>query len=185
MKFDVALVIENHEEGAMALLNLVCKALELNRKDVPEELVYRTAEVKAPVEYVDRFAFDKLCKMSDSLMAAEVWLAGMEGFDLAEKESQGSDLPPDVEWYVYQFLADEESISTDEIADDYGVRTRLLNEYLEAKGFQHWVHDRWVCSILPEICSYGNQGQDVIWSAAGRLMLFIELAKDGILPRLD
>lgn len=184
MIFDVALVIENRPEGALAYLSFLCRALDMRREDVPEELVYRYKENGQVTEYVDRFGYDKLCKMSDSLLAPEVWVAGMEGFDLAEKERESKKLPDNVEDYLYQFMADAESITTDEMAEDYGVRTRVLNEYLEAKGFQHWVSDRWVCSVLPEICSYGNQGQDIIWSVAGRLMLFIELAKDGILPML-
>ena len=183
MNLNVELVIENRPEGAFAFLRPVCKALELHRKEVPQELIYSVYEDGQKIEYVDRFGYDKLCKLSKSLMAPEVWLIGMEGFDLAEKGR--GELPFEVEQYLYQFMADEESISTDELAEDYGVRTRVLNEYLEAKGFQRWVHNRWVCSILPEICSYGNQGQDVIWSAAGRLMLFIEMAKDGLLPMVD
>lgn len=185
MNLNVELFIENRPEGAFAFLGPVCKALGLHRREVPQELVHTVHEDGQRIEYVDRFGYDKLCKMSESLMAAEIWLIGMEAFDLAEKDREGRELPYDVEQYVLQFMADEESISTDELAEDYGVRTRMLNEYLEVKGFQHWVHDRWVCSILPEICSFGNQGQDVIWSAAGRLMLFIEMAKDGLLPMVD
>lgn len=185
MNLNVELVIENRPEGAFAFLRPVCKALELHRKEVPQELINTVYEDGQKIEYVDRFGYDKLCKLSKSLMAPEIWLVGMEGFDLAEKACEGRGLPSDVEQYVLQFMADEESISTDELAEDYGVRTRVFNEYLEAKGFQHWVHDRWLCSILPEICSCGHQGQDVIWSAAGRLMLFIEMAKDGLLPMVD
>lgn len=185
MNFDVALAIENRPEGARAHLGFLCNALEIRREDVPEKLVYRSNEHGQEIEFVDRFGFDKLCKMSESLMAPEIWLVGMEGFDLAGKGREDENLPDKVEEYLTRFMAEGESISTDEMAEDYGVRTRVLNEYLEAKGFQHWISDHWVCSILPEICSCGNQRQDVIWSSAGRLMLFIELAKDGILPMLD
>lgn len=85
--------------------------------------------------------------------------------------------------FVEEILRKQESISTDELAKEYGVNTSTLNEYLEAKGFQHWLRNRWICDLKPvEISSLGHDGQNIIWSAAARLAIFFEMKNDGILP---
>ncbi len=85
--------------------------------------------------------------------------------------------------YIEDILSNQESVTTDEMAEDYGIRTSTLNEYLEAKGFQHWQYDRWICDLEPaDRCCLGHDGQYIIWSPAARLAIFFELKSDGFYP---
>lgn len=80
MNLNVELLIEKFPEGVLAFLPPLCKVLELHHQEVPKELVRRFCLEGQPFEYVDRFGYDKLCKMSKSLLAPEVLVTGSASF---------------------------------------------------------------------------------------------------------
>lgn len=77
---NVELLIEMHPDGALAFLLPLSVVLELQRMEVAEEPVFWFYLEGQPFEYVNRFGYDKLCKMSKSLLAPEVWVMGSAPF---------------------------------------------------------------------------------------------------------
>ncbi len=136
------------------------------------------------VVYVDEEGLNILVDHSDHPEKEKIKEDILDVMEEAELQSRiKAMIEKHTDRYLDEIIANPEPHSTERIAADYGVSMGLLNSYLEAKGLQKWLRNRWVCEISPELGMTGHDGQNIVWSGTGRLMLFFEMKHDGILPR--
>lgn len=98
--------------------------------------------------------------------------------------------------YVDTILSSKETVTTTQIAQDYGQSAKALNVLLRNFGVQHKVGGQWILYSKYLPCGYvqsetvsithrdGSAGSvmHTKWTQKGRLFLYDELKKHGILP---
>lgn len=98
--------------------------------------------------------------------------------------------------YVDTILSSKETVTTTQIAQDYGQSAKALNVLLRNFGIQHKVGGQWILYSKYLPCGYvqsetvpithrdGSAGSvmHTKWTQKGRLFLYDELKKHNILP---
>lgn len=101
--------------------------------------------------------------------------------------------------YVDTILSSKETVTTTQIAQDYGLSAKALNVLLRNFGVQHKVGGQWILYSKYLPCGYvqsetvsithrdGSAGSvmHTKWTQKGRLFLYDELKKHGILPLIE
>lgn len=101
--------------------------------------------------------------------------------------------------YVDTILSSKETVTTTQIAQDYGQSAKALNVLLRNFGVQHKVGGQWILYSKYPPCGYvqsetvsithrdGSAGSvmHTKWTQKGRLFLYDELKKHGILPLIE
>ena len=101
--------------------------------------------------------------------------------------------------YVDTILSSKETVTTTQIAQDYGQSAKALNVLLRNFGVQHKVGGQWILYSKYLPCGYvqsetvsithrdGSAGSvmHTKWTRKGRLFLYDELKKHGILPLIE
>lgn len=101
--------------------------------------------------------------------------------------------------YVDTILSSKETVTTTQIAQDYGQSAKALNVLLRNFGVQHKVGGQWILYSKYLPCGYvqsetvsithrdGSAGSvmHTKWTQKGRLFLYDELKKHGILPLIE
>jgi anti-repressor protein len=86
-----------------------------------------------------------------------------------------------------------------QIAQDYGMSGKAMNQKLAEMGIQYKCNDQWILYARYKDCGYvssrsieitrANGMPDVVlhteWTQAGRRFLYEELKKEGIIPMLE
>lgn len=101
--------------------------------------------------------------------------------------------------YVDTILSSKETVTTTQIAQDYGLSAKALNVLLRNFGVQHKVGGQWILYSKYLPCGYvqsetvpithrdGSAGSvmHTKWTQKGRLFLYDELKKHDILPLIE
>lgn len=101
--------------------------------------------------------------------------------------------------YVDTILSSKETVTTTQIAQDYGQSAKALNVLLRNFGIQHKVDGQWILYSKYLPCGYvqsetvpithrdGSAGSvmHTKWTQKGRLFLYDELKKHNILPLIE
>ena len=118
--------------------------------------------------------------------------------EIVELSSTISDMKPKVN-YVDMILASKETVTTTQIAQDYGRSAKVFNVLLRNYGIQHKVGGQWILyakylpygyvhsETVPIVHSNGTSGSvmHTKWTQKGRLFLYEELKKHKILPLIE
>ena len=101
--------------------------------------------------------------------------------------------------YVDTILSSKQTVTTTQIAQDYGLSAKALNVLLRNFGVQHKVGGQWILYSKYLPCGYvqsetvpithrdGSAGSvmHTKWTQKGRLFLYDELKKHDILPLIE
>lgn len=101
--------------------------------------------------------------------------------------------------YVDMILASKETVTTTQIAQDYGQSAKAFNVLLRNFGVQHKVGGQWVLyakhlqfgyvqsDTLPIVHKNGTNGtvMHTKWTQKGRLFLYEELKKHNVIPLIE
>lgn len=101
--------------------------------------------------------------------------------------------------YVDMILASKETVTTTQIAQDYGQSTKAFNVLLRNFGVQHKVGGQWVLyakhlpfgyvqsDTFPIVHKNGTNGtvMHTKWTQKGRLFLYEELKKHNVMPLIE
>lgn len=118
--------------------------------------------------------------------------------EIVELNGAISEMQPKVT-YVDKILSSNETVTTTQIAQDYGQSAKALNVLLRNFGVQHKVGGQWILYSKYLPCGYvqsetvsithrdGSAGSvmHTKWTQKGRLFLYDELKKHGILPLIE
>ena len=118
--------------------------------------------------------------------------------EIVELSSTISDMKPKVN-YVDMILASRETVTTTQIAQDYGKSAKAFNIILRNYGIQHKVGGQWILyakylpcgyvhsETVPIIHSNGTSGSvmHTKWTQKGRLFLYNELKSRGVIPTIE
>lgn len=118
--------------------------------------------------------------------------------EIVELSSTISDMKPKAN-YVDTILASEETVTTTQIAQDYGKSAKAFNIILRNFGIQHKVGRQWILyakylpygyvhsETVPIFHTNGTSGfvMHTKWTQKGRLFLYNELKNRGIIPTIE
>lgn len=135
---------------------------------------------------------------SQKLIAEQTEKIKALGTELANKSLLIEQLEPKATYYDL-ILQCADLISTTEIAKDYGMSAKALNQKLHNFGIQFYQSGRWFLYAKYENKGYtqskttnfaksdGTQGcsTHMYWTQKGRLFLYEELKKVGIVPMIE
>lgn len=136
-----------------------------------------------PTQYLNRDGIIALCENAFAPNKNDILKAILEAMDEALLNSTVEEMIQEADdGYLHRIICNGDARSTSDIAKDYGVPATMLNLYLEAKGLQHWVIKQWITDLSPDLSTRGHDGQNILWSPAGRMLLYFEMRLDGMLP---
>lgn len=118
--------------------------------------------------------------------------------EIVELNGAISEMDPKVT-YVDMILASKETVTTTQIAQDYGQSAKAFNVLLRNFGVQHKVGGQWVLyakhlpfgyvqsDTFPIVHKNGTNGtvMHTKWTQKGRLFLYEELKKHNIIPLIE
>ena len=118
--------------------------------------------------------------------------------EIVELNGAISEMEPKVT-YVDMILASKETVTTTQIAQDYGQSAKAFNVLLRNFGVQHKVGGQWVLyakhlpfgyvqsDTFPIVHKNGTNGtvMHTKWTQKGRLFLYEELKKHNIIPLIE
>ena len=101
--------------------------------------------------------------------------------------------------YLEIIMRSRKMMTISQIAQDYGMSGKAMNQKLADMGIQYKCNDQWILYARYKDCGYvssrsieitrANGMPDVVlhteWTQAGRKFLYEELKKDGIIPMLE
>lgn len=118
--------------------------------------------------------------------------------EIVELNGAISEMEPKVT-YVDMILASKETVTTTQIAQDYGQSAKAFNVLLRNFGVQHKVGGQWVLyakhlpfgyvqsDTFPIVHKNGTNGtvMHTKWTQKGRLFLYEELKKHNVMPLIE
>lgn len=148
-------------------------------------------------------SFVTLPDFSNPAEAARAWADQYEKTKAAEKEMIALSktmavMEPKVSYYD-KILNSKATVTVTQIAQDYGLSAKALNDILQRLGIQHKVNGQWIL-YAPHISqgyvhsksisithADGTQGTklNTEWTQKGRLFLYNELKNIGYLPLIE
>lgn len=121
-----------------------------------------------------------------------------QGTQIAEMSEAITEMLPKVSYYD-KILDSKELVTTTQIAADYGMSAQAMNNKLREMGIQRKVNGQWI--LRPPYISRGYAHSKPVeiqhsngtietkmntqWRQSGRLFIYTELKKKGILPLIE
>lgn len=173
------------------------------RSQLPKANLFKrwvTSEVLPAIRKHGMFAVEEIMDNPDLLIQALTELKEerekRKSLELtsAVQKQQIAELQPKASYYDL-ILQNKDTLSITQIAKDYGMSGRRLNELLKALGVQYRFRKTWLLYQQYADCGYTqsktfaidaeNSVMHTYWTQKGRLFLYDLLKREGILPLIE
>lgn len=184
-----ALIVANEtikkRDEQLALVNGDCDRLEKKVKSL--------RNVNAMLE--DENAFRKQRNIRDSEEKANLSaMVTARNIKIDGLKQQITEAQPKLD-YLSNILANQSDVVITEIAKDYGMSGKAFNKLLYKLGIQYKVNKTWVLYAKHDNKGYTNGNkievkqnyfvEQTVWTPRGRIFIYEELKKNGILPLME
>lgn len=184
-----ALIVANEtirkRDEQLALLNGNCNRLEKKVKSL--------RNVNAMLE--DENAFRKECNIQDRKEKSRLSaMVAYRDIKIDKMQQQILEAQPKLD-YLSNILANQNDVVITEIAKDYGMSGQAFNKLLNKLGIQYKANKTWVLYAKHDNKGYtdGNKievkkdyfVEHTVWTPRGRIFIYDELKKHGILPLME
>ena len=194
-KTECLYVATKFNDEARAKLVIRWEELEKKSREGMIALPNFTDPAEAAMAWAKEYREKKVLAIENDSLKIENKILEKENIELA---SEVQELKHDRN-YLDIIMRSRSLMTVSQIAQDYGMSAKALNQQLAQMGIQYKNNDQWILYSRYKDCGYvssrcidivrSNGMPDVVlhteWTQAGRRFLYEELKKQGIIPMLE